>query len=103
MRAQAADVTVKFDFDAKPLPDIPLPNDIATRPDDDSLTGKRINASVIAPTEMESRVRGLIDGLDGWGVYQPITIPFTDPIDVESLIARHRDASYATRATTRST
>ncbi len=95
--SQPADVTVKFDFDAKPLPDIPLPNDIATRPDDHSLTGKRINASVLASTKMESRVRGLIDGLDGWGVYQPITIPFTDPIDVESVIMRHRDANYDER------
>jgi hypothetical protein len=94
--AMPASVTVKFDFDAKPLPDIPLPNDIATRPDDESLTGKRINASVLAPTHMESRVRNLIDGLDGWGEYQPITIPFTAPIDVQSIIMRHRDANYDT-------
>lgn len=94
MRAIPADVTVKFDFDAKPLPDIPLPNDIATRPDADSRTGKRINASVIAPTELEQQVRGLIDGLDGWGVYQPITIPFTGELDVDSILSRHRDDDY---------
>ena len=70
--SQAADVTVKFDFDARPLPEIPLPNDIATRPDDHARTGRRLNASMIAPTNMEQRTRRLIDGLDGWGLYQPI-------------------------------
>ncbi len=94
LHAADADVTVKFDFDARPLPEIPLPNDIATRPDDDSRTGRRINASLIAPTNMEERVRGLIDGLDGWGVYQPITIPFTDAIDPMSIAERHDDADY---------
>lgn len=94
--AQDADVTVKFDFDARPLPEIPLPNDIATRPDDDSRTGRRVNASMIAPTQMEQRTRRLIDGLDGWGLYQPIAIPFTGAIDPLSIVNRHDDADYAT-------
>lgn len=92
--APAADTTVKFDFHAKPLPEIPLPNDIATRYDADSATGRRINASLIAPTRVEQEVRTLIDELDGWGVSQAITIPFTGPIDPLSLIAGHRDADY---------
>lgn len=94
--SQAADVTVKFDFDARPLPEIPLPNDIATRPDDHSRTGRRLNASMIAPTNMEQRTRRLIDGLDGWGLYQPIAIPFTGPIDPMSIRNRHDDADYDT-------
>lgn len=94
--AQSADVTVKFDFDARPLPEIPLPNDIATRPDDHSRTGRSINASMIAPTQMEQRTRRLIDGLDGWGLYQPIAIPFTGPLDPMSIINRHDDADYDT-------
>ena len=96
MAAEPADVTVKFDFDHRPLPDIPLPNDIATRHDPTSPTGLRINASLVASTSYERRTRGLIDGLDGWGVYQPITIPFTGPIDVEDLRSRHSEADYAT-------
>ncbi len=95
MRAEPADVTVKFDFDHRPLPDIPLPNDIATRPDSSSPTGLRINASQIAATGYERRTRTLIDGLDGWGVYQPITIPFTGPIDIEGVRARHSESDYA--------
>jgi hypothetical protein len=96
MRAEPAEVTVKFDFDHRPLPDIPLPNDIATRADPSSPTGLRINASMIAATSYERRTRTLIDGIDGWGVYQPITIPFTGPIDITALRARHDDADYDT-------
>ncbi|MBC8067771.1 MAG: hypothetical protein IAG13_05500, partial [Deltaproteobacteria bacterium] len=95
MRAEPAAVTVKFDFDHRPLPDIPLPNDIATRHDPASPTGLRINASMLASTGYEQRTRALIDGLDGWGVYQPITIPFTGPIDVVGVRERHDDADYA--------
>ncbi|HWB80749.1 MAG TPA: hypothetical protein VG755_37560 [Nannocystaceae bacterium] len=94
MSIAPADVTVKFDFDHRPLPDIPLPNDIATRHDPSSPTGLRINASVIASTSYEQRTRAKIDGLDGWGVYQPITIPFTGPIDVLGLRERHDDVDY---------
>lgn len=96
MPSQPAQVTVKFDFDHRPLPDIPLPNDIATRPDPDSPTGLRINASTLAPTGYERRTRTLLDGLDGWGVYQPITIPFTGPIDVEAVRAMHDEPDYDT-------
>lgn len=92
--AQPAATTVAFDLFHRPLPEIPLPNDIATRFDPSSATKLRINASMIAPTQMEARVRRKIDGLDGWGVLQPITIPFTGPLDVNSILAGHRDADY---------
>lgn len=94
VEAPRAKVTVKFDFDHRPLPDVPLPNDIATRPDPLSPTGLRVNASMIAPTEMEMRVRRLVDQLDGWGLQQPISIPFTGPIDVQSVLDGHRDPDY---------
>ena len=45
-----AATTVKMDFFHKPLPELPLPNDVATRHDASSATGRRINASMIAPT-----------------------------------------------------
>lgn len=92
--APRANTTVKFDFLHKPLPDIPLPNDIATRYDPTSATLRRVNASMVAHTQFESRLRTLIDQLDGWGVNQPITIPFTGPLDVESILAAHRDPTY---------
>lgn len=92
--SQQAGTTVKMDFFHEPLPEIPLPNDIATRSDPNTTTGRRINASMVAPTHLESHVRELIDGLDGWGTFQPITIPFTGPIDVQSVLDGHRDADY---------
>ncbi len=92
--SKSAATTVRMDFFHRPLPEIPLPNDIATRYDESSATGRRINASMIAPTELERQVRGLLDELDGWGVFQPITIPFTGPLSVESIIAAHSDPNY---------
>lgn len=93
-RSQAADTTVKMDFEHRPLPEIPLPNDIATRADPTSGTGLRVNASQIAPTGMEELVRQKVDALDGWGVFQPISIPFTGPLDVQSILDAHRDTDY---------
>ena len=92
--ASEANVTVKYDMLHKPLPDIPLPNDIATRYDPDSATHRRLNASMVAPTALESHVRSKIDELDGWGMMQPIVIPFTGEIDVTSILERHRDVDY---------
>lgn len=97
VESRRAAVTVEFDFDHRPLPNIPLPNDIATRPDASSATGKRVNASMLAPTGMERRVRTMIDSLDGWGLQMPITIPFSGPIDLDSVLAGHRDADYDPR------
>lgn len=93
-RAPDARTTVKMDFFHRPLPEIPLPNDLATRFDKTAATGRRINASMIAPTELESRVRRLADTLDGWGLFQTITVPFTGPLDVQSILDGHRDANY---------
>jgi len=92
--ATPAKTTVKMDFRHRPLPEIPLPNDIATRLDTASATGRRVNASMVAPTAMESLVRERIDSLDGWGVFQPISIPFTGPLDINSITDAHRDADY---------
>lgn len=96
VEAQPAKVTVKMDLFHKPLPEITLPNDLATRYDVTSPTERRINASMVAPTGFEARLRELVDTLDGWGVMQAITIPFTGPIDVNSILSRHDDADYDT-------
>jgi len=87
--APEAVTTVQFDWFDKPLPNIPLPNDVATRADETSPTGRRLNASLLASTAMERQMRALFDELDGWGVYAPITVPFTGPLGVESIRAAH--------------
>ena len=74
--------TVKWDLSARPLPEIPFPNDVATFADPDSPTGRRVNASMIGPTEMEMKVRKKLDQLDGFGISAPITVSFDRPLDV---------------------
>ncbi len=90
----SARTTVKFDFFNKPLPEIPLPNDIATRHDATSGTGRRINASMIAATGYEVRTRELIDQLDGWGVNMPIAVPFTGPLDIDGIVKAHPRGNF---------
>lgn len=94
IESQPADTTVLLDFTHRPLPEIPLPIDLATRYDETSPTGRRINISKVAPTRMEGRVRELLGNLDGWGVFQPLIIPFTGPLDVQSILDSHRDPHY---------
>ena len=67
---------VVFDLLAQPLPDIPTPNDIATFPDPTSRTGRRLNASLVAPTRIEKAARAQFDEMEGWGTYAPITVRF---------------------------
>lgn len=82
---------VVFDFDRKPLPEIPFPNDLATRHDPTSPTGLRVNASMIAPTDLEMTARRRIDELPGFGTYQSISVRFDAPLDLDVIYARHRD------------
>jgi len=93
--SKAAAVTVRVDFQHRPLPEIPLPNDLATRWDAKSATHRRINASMIAPSAFERITRQKIDQLDGWGVYQPISIPFTGLVDLPGVISAHWNDDYA--------
>lgn len=82
---------VVVDLTRKPLPELPFPNDLFTLPDATSATGLRLNASLIAPTRLEQRVRSLLDGLDGFGTFAPITVAFDAELDVLDLLARQND------------
>ncbi len=79
---------VQWDVYGQPLPTIPLPNDAATWPDPSSPTGRRLNASLVVPTELEMITREHFDELDGWGTFAPISIPFDAPIDLTDLVSR---------------
>lgn len=80
---------VVHDFFALPLPEIPFPNDLATRYDPSSPTGRRLNASLVAPTVFEAELRAHLDALDGFGTYAPITVSFDEPLDIAEVLARH--------------
>ncbi len=92
MAAQAGTgPAVKFDLLHTPLPEIPFPNDLATRPDPSSPTGLRVNASLVAPTQLERNLRGLLDRLDGFGTFAPITVSFDGDLDFDDLYAKQND------------
>lgn len=67
---------VVFNLTHRPLPEIPLPNDVATFADPTSRTGRRINASIAAPTSMERHAREALTMMEGWGTYAPIAVSF---------------------------
>ena len=50
---QTGGPTVMYDLTAEPLPEIPLPNDQATRLDPTTAAGRRLNISEQAPTEYD--------------------------------------------------
>ena len=83
---------VVFDLSRRPLPEIPFPNDLATRTDPTSPTGLRVNASIAAPSFLERNVRAQLDQLDGFGTYAPITVAFDQDLDALDLYARQNDS-----------
>jgi hypothetical protein len=96
---------VVFDLLHTPLPDIPQPNDIATFADPTSRTGRRIDASLVAPTSMDEVARAQFDEMEGWGTTAPITVRFTseagaDPrvaaLDLEDLRLRMQSTDWDT-------
>jgi hypothetical protein len=81
--------TVRWDPTAKPLPEIPLPNNAATRLDPSSPTGRRLNVSLETSTWLESKVRSRFNELDGFGTFAPITVSFDADLDLVDLKIRH--------------
>ncbi len=86
---------MRWDLGAEPLPEIPLPNDVATWPDPTSPTGRRINASLIAPTRLERWLRGHFDELDGWSTTGTIAIPFDGDLDLDELRERQGKGRFS--------
>ncbi len=86
---------IVLDLTRKPLPEMPFPNDLAARPDPGSPTGLRLNSSLAAPSQLEQRTRALLDQLDGFGTFAPITVSFDADLDVVDLFARQNDADPA--------
>ena len=80
---------VFIDWEAEPLPEIPFPNDLASRVDPSSPTGLRLNFSEEAPTQTERDLRARANELSGFGIYAPITVRFDAPLDLDALLSRH--------------
>ncbi|GAC1338854.1 MAG: hypothetical protein NVSMB23_07100 [Myxococcales bacterium] len=84
--------SVRFDLAGQPFAEIPFPNDLLTRPDPKSATGLRVDAALVAPTALEGGQRALLDQLDGFGTYAPISVSFDQDLDVLDLFARQNDS-----------
>jgi hypothetical protein len=80
---------VVFDLDASPLPEIPFPNDLATRYDATSPTGRRVNISVIAPSHFEHITRDRANQMAGFGTYAAMSVRFDAPLDLGVFERRH--------------
>lgn len=80
---------IVVDWEAEPLPELPFPNDLATRTDPTSVTGLRLNISEVAPTESEREARRKLNELVGFGIYAPITVRFEDRLDLDAILDRH--------------
>ena len=81
---------IVWDLDAKPLPEVPFPIDVITRGDPTSPTGRRINVSTHAPTEVERKLRRRANRMDGFGTYAPISVRFDAALDLDNIIRRQR-------------
>ena len=86
---------IRFDLDHKPLPELPFPNDVATRLDPSSPTGRRINVSLDAPTEAERELRTKINQMDGFGLFAPIWVGFEAPLDLSNIRDRHANHDWS--------
>lgn len=80
---------VVFDLEARPLPEVPFPNDIATIVDPNTPTGKRLNVSILGATALEQTIREKANRLDGFGTYAPMTVQFTQLLDLHNIVKRH--------------
>ncbi len=80
---------VVYDIEARPLPEIPLPNNAATRLDPASPTGRWLNVSEQAPTNYERDVRRKFNRMDGFGSFAPIAVRFDRLLDLDDLWKRH--------------
>ena len=76
---------VLFEPNAEPVPLMPFPNDLLTRSAPNTNTGKRLNIPTDADTELETKMRRLMNTLDGFGTFAPITVSFDAEIDLSSV------------------
>ncbi|HPB50850.1 MAG TPA: hypothetical protein PLY68_06550 [Myxococcota bacterium] len=67
---------------------MPFPNDFLTRREPTSPTGLRVNLPITTRTKAEEKLLRLMDWMDGFGISSPITVSFSDDIDIVDLKAR---------------
>ncbi len=68
-----------------PVPDVPFPNDLSLRPTGDTASGRAWNAAPEQPSYHKSRIRKLLNKVDGFGPFAPIFLSFDGPIDLSTV------------------
>ncbi len=76
---------VVFEPLALPTPDVPFPTDLSLRVTDDTASGMAWNVSPEQPSEHRSRVRRLLNTLDGYGPFAPAFVSFDDALDLTTV------------------
>ena len=74
-----------FDPLAKPVAEIPFPNDVILRPSDETVSGVAWNVAINKPSRHGTHTRRLLDELDGFGAYSPALVSFDGPIDLATV------------------
>ena len=74
-----------FDPLARPVADIPLPNDLALIADSTTRTGLSWNTSLMQPTAHQRELRAKLNRLDGFGPFGPIFLTFDGPLDLATI------------------
>ena len=74
--------SIVYDPLAKPVPEVPFPTDLLLTPSEDTASGVAWNISTEEAAHHEVRVRTMLNGLDGFGTFAPIFLPFSGPLDL---------------------
>lgn len=82
---------IVWDLDARPFPEIPFPNDLATRVDPTSPTGRFVNVSLEGASDAEEDVRAKINRMNGFGTVSAMWLRFQAPLDLRNLLDRHAE------------
>lgn len=82
---------IVFNLDTRPFPEIPFPNDLATRVDTTSPTGLRVNISTMGASDVEEKVRRELNSQTGFAVNSTMSVRFDQAINVRDLARRHQE------------
>jgi hypothetical protein len=76
---------VTFDPLERPIPNIPLPNDLALTPSDSTASGVAWNTSIERVSEHQVHLRNMLNKLDGFGPFAPVMVGFDGPLDLTTV------------------
>ena len=76
---------VTLDPLARPIPAIPLPNDLMLVGGADTASGLQWNSSVERVSEHQRHLRQLLNQLDGFGTFAPAMVAFEGEVDLTTV------------------